>query len=356
MARLRPVDFEDRLTLVEHLDELRTRIVISIAAFVVAFGLCFWQNDRLLDIANAPLPGDRDPITFGVAEPFTTGLKVSFYAALAIALDEQGVLPRQAYVDVDGVLQPAAAPRFSRTPPAPQGAAPPRGQHAERHCHRHGQHERADSQGQRRLNPLGNELGHGLLEEERLAEAGHAVSTHGRHGRRRVRTESGIHILDTAATAMKPRPILYLEDDDNDVLFLRCALQAAEVDLLTEGRFRLGLGVGWNPVEYEALGEDFRTRGARLDEQVVGGVFRRLPHRIPETVGPDAVDRPTRVAPRGPHRRRLRRRSCHRTLDDGDGRDLGRDGAHRRARRRLDSVWLDPLRPGKLSVSVHDRR
>ncbi len=86
MARLRPVDFEDRLTLVEHLDELRTRIVVSIVAFAVAFGLCFWQNDRLLDIANAPLPGDREPITFGVAEPFTTTVTISAYAALVISL------------------------------------------------------------------------------------------------------------------------------------------------------------------------------------------------------------------------------------------------------------------------------
>jgi sec-independent protein translocase protein TatC len=86
MARLRPVDFEDRLTLVEHLDELRTRIIISIAAFSVAFGLCLWQNSRLLDIANAPLPGDRTPITFGVAEPFTTTVTISAYAALVIAL------------------------------------------------------------------------------------------------------------------------------------------------------------------------------------------------------------------------------------------------------------------------------
>src|SRR5581483_2357302 len=38
------------------------------------------------------------------------------------------------------------------------------------------------------------------------------------------------------------------------------AKQAAEVDILTEGRFRLGIGVGWNPVEYEALGQDFATR------------------------------------------------------------------------------------------------
>jgi sec-independent protein translocase protein TatC len=86
MARLRPVDFQDRLTLVEHLDELRTRIIIAIAAFAVAFALCFWQNSMLLDIANAPLPGDREPITFGVAEPFTTTVTISAYAALVISL------------------------------------------------------------------------------------------------------------------------------------------------------------------------------------------------------------------------------------------------------------------------------
>jgi probable F420-dependent oxidoreductase len=46
------------------------------------------------------------------------------------------------------------------------------------------------------------------------------------------------------------------------------AKQAAEVDLLTHGRFRLGVGLGWNAVEYEALGQDFSTRGRRADEQV----------------------------------------------------------------------------------------
>jgi sec-independent protein translocase protein TatC len=97
MARLRPVDFEDRLTLVEHLDELRTRVIISIAAFVVAFALCFWQNSRLLDIANGPLPGDLTPITFGVAEPFTTTVTISAYAALVISLP---VILYQAYAFV----------------------------------------------------------------------------------------------------------------------------------------------------------------------------------------------------------------------------------------------------------------
>jgi probable F420-dependent oxidoreductase len=52
------------------------------------------------------------------------------------------------------------------------------------------------------------------------------------------------------------------------------AKQAAEVDLLTEGRFRLGIGLGWNAVEYEALGETFTNRGKRSEEQVE--VLRKL--------------------------------------------------------------------------------
>jgi probable F420-dependent oxidoreductase len=52
------------------------------------------------------------------------------------------------------------------------------------------------------------------------------------------------------------------------------AKQAAEADLLSGGRLRLGIGVGWNHVEYEALGEDWKTRGARQAEQVE--VLRRL--------------------------------------------------------------------------------
>jgi len=46
------------------------------------------------------------------------------------------------------------------------------------------------------------------------------------------------------------------------------AKQAAEVDVLTEGRFRFGIGIGWNAVEYEALGMDFGDRGRRMEEQV----------------------------------------------------------------------------------------
>jgi len=46
------------------------------------------------------------------------------------------------------------------------------------------------------------------------------------------------------------------------------AKQAAEVDVLSGGKLRLGVGVGWNPVEYEALGRDFHTRGRMIEEQI----------------------------------------------------------------------------------------
>jgi sec-independent protein translocase protein TatC len=86
VARFKPAKHDEHLTLVEHLDELRTRIIVSIAAFVVAFGFCFWQNHRVLELLNNPLPDGREPLTLGVAEPFITTMTVCAYAALLIAL------------------------------------------------------------------------------------------------------------------------------------------------------------------------------------------------------------------------------------------------------------------------------
>jgi sec-independent protein translocase protein TatC len=85
--RVRPVSHEDQLTLVEHLDELRARLIVCIVVFGVALALCFWQNQLLLEIAGHPLPeGHKRLITFGVTEPFTTTLTVSAYGAIILSL------------------------------------------------------------------------------------------------------------------------------------------------------------------------------------------------------------------------------------------------------------------------------
>ena len=102
--RVRPVSRDDRLTPVEHLDELRIRLIVSIAAFGVALGLCLWQSDRLLELAAKPLPDDHERLlTFGVTEPFTTTITVAVYGALILSLP---VLLYQAYAYI--------LPAFSR--------------------------------------------------------------------------------------------------------------------------------------------------------------------------------------------------------------------------------------------------
>jgi sec-independent protein translocase protein TatC len=145
---LRPIRHEDRLSVVDHLGELRSRLIVCALAVAVAFGVCFWQNHRLLRLLNEPLPtphsylaklphatdrqsralqstakdlhalslspsqsaSDRalfsaaaanlnraakalphgpskpTPITIGVGEPFTTTLTISFYFAILVSL------------------------------------------------------------------------------------------------------------------------------------------------------------------------------------------------------------------------------------------------------------------------------
>src|ERR1700709_2486390 len=87
MRRVKPISHEDEVSLVEHLDELRARIIVSVAVFGVALALCFWQNHLLLELASVPLPSDHSKlITFGISEPFTTTVTVSAYGAIILAL------------------------------------------------------------------------------------------------------------------------------------------------------------------------------------------------------------------------------------------------------------------------------
>src|SRR5437773_2626697 len=86
MARLpRRLLHGEEATLVEHLDELRTRIFVSLGALVVGFTVAFIFRGHLLHWLNAPLPANRkQPITFGVAEPFLTSMKISLMAGISL--------------------------------------------------------------------------------------------------------------------------------------------------------------------------------------------------------------------------------------------------------------------------------
>jgi sec-independent protein translocase protein TatC len=77
----------EEATLVEHLDELRSRLLISLIALAVGMGVAFGFHKTLLNWLRAPLPEAHEKLTtFGVTEPFLTSLRVSFYAGLALAL------------------------------------------------------------------------------------------------------------------------------------------------------------------------------------------------------------------------------------------------------------------------------
>jgi sec-independent protein translocase protein TatC len=77
----------EEATLVEHLDELRTRIFVSLAALTVGVAIAFVFHRRLIHWLEQPLPGGRRHlITLGVAEPFLTSMKVALLAGFALAL------------------------------------------------------------------------------------------------------------------------------------------------------------------------------------------------------------------------------------------------------------------------------
>ena len=86
VRRIRPISHEERLSVVDHLDELRSRLIVCAVAFCVAWALTAWQNHLVLEIINAPLPNDIQPITLGPAEAFYSTLTNAAYVALLISL------------------------------------------------------------------------------------------------------------------------------------------------------------------------------------------------------------------------------------------------------------------------------
>jgi sec-independent protein translocase protein TatC len=98
----------EEATLVEHLDEFRSRLIVTLFALIPIFVLCFVFHEQIMEWLTGPLPDDKKLVTLGVTEPFTTSVKVSFIAAIAVCLP---ILLWQAWA----FLAPAVEPHFERT-------------------------------------------------------------------------------------------------------------------------------------------------------------------------------------------------------------------------------------------------
>jgi sec-independent protein translocase protein TatC len=97
----------EEATLVEHLDELRSRLILSLIAIVPAFGVAYYFHEEIIDWLTGPLPDDKQLVTLGVTEPFTTSVMVSLIVAIGLVLP---VLLWQIWA----FLAPAVAPHFER--------------------------------------------------------------------------------------------------------------------------------------------------------------------------------------------------------------------------------------------------
>jgi sec-independent protein translocase protein TatC len=97
----------EEATLVEHLDELRSRLILSFVAIVPAFGIAYYFHEEVIEWLTGPLPEDKELVTLGVTEPFTTSVMVSLIVAIGLVLP---VLLWQIWA----FLAPAVAPHFER--------------------------------------------------------------------------------------------------------------------------------------------------------------------------------------------------------------------------------------------------
>jgi sec-independent protein translocase protein TatC len=97
----------EEATLVEHLDELRTRLIVVLIALIPAFLVAFVFHEQIMEWLTGPLPNNKKLVTLGVTEPFTTSVKVSLIAGLALALP---VVLWQVWA----FFAPAVEPHFQR--------------------------------------------------------------------------------------------------------------------------------------------------------------------------------------------------------------------------------------------------
>ena len=111
-----PLDHGEEATLVEHLDELRSRLIICLIAIVPAFALTFAFHDQIMEWLTGPLPDGKKLVTLGVTEPFTTSVKVSLIAAVAVdpsrpALAVLGVLRARVRAALRSASSSCSSPR-----------------------------------------------------------------------------------------------------------------------------------------------------------------------------------------------------------------------------------------------------
>ncbi len=104
----RRLDHGEEATLVEHLEELRSRLIIALLVIIPIFLVTFAFHEQIMEWLTGPLPDDTQLVTLGVTEPFTVAVKVSLIAALAVALP---VLLWQTW----SFLAPAVEPHLQRT-------------------------------------------------------------------------------------------------------------------------------------------------------------------------------------------------------------------------------------------------
>jgi len=131
---LRSVGHEDRLSLVEHLTELRVRLIVSLAAFIACTALCMWQNQRVLDILNDPLTSTQqqsstDPIQAGTRYDqllalYTRQSSATFRRLAGITDDPQAKRELNALA-ASGDKLAAAAPEIRARRPVTLGVSEP---------------------------------------------------------------------------------------------------------------------------------------------------------------------------------------------------------------------------------------